>query len=179
MALGVPPAEDVSDEEGEGVETVSRTVPLGKRVCIHSSDFGLVLTSRSLFILQMRSGLFVRWNLNQVCIDYRAGYCPSHQISIGIKLLGFKKRDEVVFEDNIKHSVFIHPDELVRPCPILTSRNKLSMQKYSGSKRTFTALLKKMIAKRKIGLVLALTRRNAAPIFCAMLPQVSSRPPCL
>jgi ATP-dependent DNA helicase 2 subunit 1 len=47
------------------------------------------------------------------------------------------------------------------------------MQKYSGSKRTFAALLKKMIEKKKIGLVLALMRRNAAPVFCAMLPQVS------
>jgi ATP-dependent DNA helicase 2 subunit 1 len=47
------------------------------------------------------------------------------------------------------------------------------MQKYSGSKRTFAALLKKMIEKKKIGLVLALTRSNFAPVFCAMLPQVS------
>jgi len=53
------------------------------------------------------------------------------------------------------------------------------MQKYSGSKRTFTALLKKMIEKKKFGLVLALTRRNAAPVFCAMLPQVSFRFTCL
>ncbi|KAG1735345.1 SPOC like C-terminal domain-containing protein [Suillus paluster] len=76
----------------------------------------------------------------------------------GIKLLGFKKRKELAFEDNVKHSVFIYPDEL----------------KYSGSKRTFTALLKKMIEKKKIGLVLALTRRNVAPIFCAMVPQAES-----
>ncbi|KAG2064978.1 Ku DNA-binding complex, Ku70 subunit [Suillus decipiens] len=76
----------------------------------------------------------------------------------GIKLLGFKDRKELAFEDNVKHSVFIYPDEL----------------KYSGSKRTFAALLKKMIEKKKIGLVLALTRRNAAPVFCAMLPQAES-----
>ncbi|KAG1736302.1 SPOC like C-terminal domain-containing protein [Suillus lakei] len=75
-----------------------------------------------------------------------------------IKLLGFKDRTELAFEDNVKHSVFIYPDEL----------------KYSGSKRTFAALLKKMIEKKKIGLVLALTRRNAAPVFCAMLPQAES-----
>ncbi|OAX41910.1 Ku DNA-binding complex, Ku70 subunit [Rhizopogon vinicolor AM-OR11-026] len=92
----------------------------------------------------------------------------------GIKLLGFKDREELVFEDNVKHSVFIHPDELVCLRPILGSRNKLSMQKYSGSKRTFTALLKKMIEREKLGLVLALTRRNAAPIFCAMLPQAEN-----
>jgi hypothetical protein len=41
MSLGAPAAEDVSDEEGEGVDAVSRTVPLGKRVCI----LGLVLIS--------------------------------------------------------------------------------------------------------------------------------------
>ena len=29
----------------------------------------------------------------------------------GIKLLGFKDRKELSFEDNIKHSFFIYPDE--------------------------------------------------------------------
>ncbi|KAG1767920.1 SPOC like C-terminal domain-containing protein [Suillus occidentalis] len=76
----------------------------------------------------------------------------------GIKLLGFKDPIELAFEDNVKHSVFIYPDE----------------SKYSGSKRTFAALLKKMIEKKKIGLVLALTRSNSAPVFCAMLPQAES-----
>ncbi|KAG2147725.1 SPOC like C-terminal domain-containing protein [Suillus bovinus] len=75
-----------------------------------------------------------------------------------IKLLGFRDRKELAFEDNVKHSVFIYPDE----------------SKYSGSKRTFAALLKKMIEKKKIGHVLALTRSNAAPVFCAMLPQAES-----
>lgn len=79
-------------------------------------------------------------------------------IEPSIRLLGFKDRTELAFEDNVKHSVFIYPDEL----------------KYSGSKRTFAALLKKMIEKKKIGLVLALMRRNAAPVFCAMLPQAES-----
>jgi hypothetical protein len=32
----------------------------------------------------------------------------------GIKLLGFKDREELAFEDNIKHSQFIYPDEMVR-----------------------------------------------------------------
>ncbi|KAF8224427.1 Ku DNA-binding complex, Ku70 subunit [Tricholoma matsutake] len=73
----------------------------------------------------------------------------------GIKLLGFKDQKELAFEDNIKHSMFIYPDEM----------------SYSGSKRTFSALLKSMIKKKKIGLVLALTRRNSSPVFCALLPQ--------
>ncbi|KAI9001483.1 ku70-like protein [Trametes punicea] len=73
----------------------------------------------------------------------------------GLKLLGFKDRSELAFEDNVKHSIFIYPDEM----------------SFSGSKRTFTALLRTMIKKKKIAIVLALTRRNASPIFCAMLPQ--------
>ncbi|KAG7444641.1 Ku DNA-binding complex, Ku70 subunit [Guyanagaster necrorhizus] len=72
-----------------------------------------------------------------------------------IKLLGFKDRSELLFEDNIKHSLFVYPDEM----------------SYSGSKRTFNALLKSMIKKKKIAVVLALTRRNASPVFCALLPQ--------
>ncbi|KAF9262489.1 Ku DNA-binding complex, Ku70 subunit [Marasmius fiardii PR-910] len=72
-----------------------------------------------------------------------------------INLLGFKDRGELAFEDNVKHSLFIYPDEMA----------------YSGSKRTFSALLKSMVKKNKIALVLALTRRNASPTFCALLPQ--------
>lgn len=73
----------------------------------------------------------------------------------GIKLLGFKDRSELEFEDNVRHSVFIYPDE----------------ESYAGSRRTFTALLSSMVKKGKIGLVRALTRRNASPSFCALLPQ--------
>ncbi|KAJ7228183.1 SPOC like C-terminal domain-containing protein [Mycena pura] len=73
----------------------------------------------------------------------------------GLKLLGFKDRSDLRFEDNVKHSQFIYPDELT----------------YAGSKRTFSALLKSMITKKKIGLVLSLVRRNASPTFCALLPQ--------
>ncbi len=72
-----------------------------------------------------------------------------------IKLLGFKDRSELAFEDNVRHSFFIYPDE----------------ESYAGSRRTFTALLSSMVKKGKIGLVRALTRRNASPIFCALLPQ--------
>ncbi|KAF9048932.1 SPOC like C-terminal domain-containing protein [Panaeolus papilionaceus] len=73
----------------------------------------------------------------------------------GIKLLGFKDRDELRIEDNVKHSQFIFPDEM----------------SYSGSKRTFSALLRTMIKKDKIAIVRALVRRNASPTFCALLPQ--------
>ncbi|KAF8214122.1 SPOC like C-terminal domain-containing protein [Mycena galopus ATCC 62051] len=73
----------------------------------------------------------------------------------GLKLLGFKDISELQFEDNIKHSLFIYPDEMT----------------FAGSKRTFSALLKSMVKKKKMGLVLSLTRRNASPTFCALLPQ--------
>ncbi|PFH46457.1 hypothetical protein AMATHDRAFT_77665 [Amanita thiersii Skay4041] len=76
-------------------------------------------------------------------------------LSPSLKLLGFKDHSEIQFEDNVKHSLFIYPDESA----------------YSGSKRTFTALLKSMIKKNKIGLVLTMTRSNSTPIFCALLPQ--------
>lgn len=32
----------------------------------------------------------------------------------GVKLLGFKDKNELNFEDNIKHSYFLYPDEMVR-----------------------------------------------------------------
>jgi ATP-dependent DNA helicase 2 subunit 1 len=73
----------------------------------------------------------------------------------GLKLLGFKDRSELAFEDNVRHSFFVYPDE----------------DMYAGSRRAFTALLSSMVKKGKIGLVRALTRRNASPSFCALLPQ--------
>ncbi|KAI0308968.1 Ku DNA-binding complex Ku70 subunit, partial [Amylostereum chailletii] len=73
----------------------------------------------------------------------------------GIKLLGFKDRSDLAFEDNVKHSQFIYPDEMA----------------YAGSKRTFSALLKSMLKKDKLALVRAMMRSNSTPTFCAMLPQ--------
>ncbi|KAF5327610.1 hypothetical protein D9619_005038 [Psilocybe cf. subviscida] len=79
------------------------------------------------------------------------------ELEPGIKLLGFKDKEELHFEDNVKHSQFVYPDEMA----------------YSGSKRTFSALLKSMVKKDKIAIALCLTRRNATPSFCALLPQVA------
>ncbi|THH23094.1 hypothetical protein EUX98_g8084 [Antrodiella citrinella] len=92
-----------------------------------------------------------------------------------IKLLGFKDKTELSFEDNVKHSYFIYPDEmariLIRSYNLgLHVTNRLS-QAYSGSKRTFSALIKSMAKKEKIGIALALMRRNSAPVFCALVPQ--------
>ncbi|KAH9063618.1 SPOC like C-terminal domain-containing protein [Lactarius vividus] len=77
----------------------------------------------------------------------------------GLKLLGFKDRSELAFEDNVRHSIFIYPDE----------------DTYAGSRRTFAALLSSMVKKGKIGIVRALTRRNASLAFCALLPQEESQ----
>ncbi|KAH9043941.1 SPOC like C-terminal domain-containing protein [Lactarius pseudohatsudake] len=77
----------------------------------------------------------------------------------GLKLLGFKDRSELAFEDNVRHSTFIYPDE----------------DAYAGSRRTFAALLSSMVKKGKIGIVRALTRRNASLAFCALLPQEESQ----
>ena len=59
--------------------------------------------------------------------------------------------------------------------PFHTNFSRPFPQAYAGSKRTFSALLKAMIVKDKIGIVLSLTRRNSSPVFCAMLPQVRVR----
>lgn len=40
-------------------------------------------------------------------------FCSDVQI-LDIKLLGFKHRTTLKFEDNVKHSTFIFPDEMVR-----------------------------------------------------------------
>ncbi|KAJ3993368.1 SPOC like C-terminal domain-containing protein [Lentinula boryana] len=73
----------------------------------------------------------------------------------GLKLLGFKPRDTLRFEDNVKHSQFIYPEETT----------------YAGSKRTFSALLKSMIKKKVIGLARGVLRRNSTPTMYAILPQ--------
>ena len=33
----------------------------------------------------------------------------------GIRLLGFKDMTELAFEDQVKHALFLYPDEMVRP----------------------------------------------------------------
>ena len=70
--------------------------------------------SISRFILQMKSGLFVPWDLNLVKFSRTLSVSVFIDLRLkGIKLLGFKDRSELRFEDNIKHSQFIYPDELV------------------------------------------------------------------
>ncbi|KAG8906390.1 ATP-dependent DNA helicase II subunit 1 [Tulasnella sp. 403] len=82
-------------------------------------------------------------------------------IEPGIKILGFKDRETLRLQDNIKHAYFIYPDEKV----------------YSGSTRTFNALLKAMLNRDKVALVRFMPRRGATPSFAVLLPQASLSPP--
>ncbi|KDN49861.1 hypothetical protein RSAG8_01926, partial [Rhizoctonia solani AG-8 WAC10335] len=57
---------------------------------------------------------------------------------------------------NVKHSIFIHPNEAA----------------VTGSVRTFKALLESMFKKQKYALTRCLFRKNSSIIFCAMIPQM-------
>lgn len=74
-----------------------------------------------------------------------------------IKILGFQDPKGLRFEDNVKHSTFIYPDE----------------NSFSGSTRTFAALLAACANRNRVAVALALLRRNAIPMFCCLIPQVS------
>ncbi|PWN49880.1 Ku DNA-binding complex, Ku70 subunit [Violaceomyces palustris] len=73
----------------------------------------------------------------------------------GLRLLGFKDRSELKFQDNVKHSYFIYPSDT----------------ELRGSKRVFAALLNSMVRKSKIGLGLFMPRQNVTPVFVAIMPQ--------
>ncbi|CEL55936.1 ATP-dependent DNA helicase II subunit 1 OS=Aspergillus oryzae (strain ATCC 42149 / RIB 40) GN=ku70 PE=3 SV=1 [Rhizoctonia solani AG-1 IB] len=80
-------------------------------------------------------------------------------INPSIKILGFKDIKTLPFDANVKRSIFIHPNEAA----------------FTGSIRTFKALLDSMLNKKKYALTRCLFRRNSAMIFCAMLPQEEVR----
>lgn len=60
----------------------------------------------------MRSSPFERWDWSPVRLEVPSVSRKLTHVP-GLKLLGFKNRKELVFEDNIKHSMFIYPDEMV------------------------------------------------------------------
>ncbi|QRW18462.1 ATP-dependent DNA helicase II, 70 kDa subunit [Rhizoctonia solani] len=80
-------------------------------------------------------------------------------INPSIKILGFKDIKTLPFDANVKRSIFIHPNEAA----------------FTGSIRTFKALLDSMLSKKKYALTRCLFRKNSAIIFCAMLPQEELR----
>lgn len=72
-----------------------------------------------------------------------------------IKILGFQDPSALRFEHNVKHSVFVYPDESA----------------FVGSTRTFAALLAVCAKRNRHAVALALLRRNATPIYCCLIPQ--------
>ena len=102
MELGAPSAEEQEADEGaEGskrLEEGVRSVPLGSRVFYTADEV------RSFRTIGLEPGAL------------RARSPSDDQLTpwLGIKLLGFKSRKDLAFEDNIKHSLFIYPDEMVR-----------------------------------------------------------------
>ncbi|GAA5885791.1 hypothetical protein JCM3774_005207, partial [Rhodotorula dairenensis] len=73
-----------------------------------------------------------------------------------LKLLGFKPRKGYLrFQETVKHSYFIYPDE----------------ERYTGSTRTFAALLKSMLKKDVVGFASFLARSNSRPQVVLLLPQ--------
>lgn len=73
-----------------------------------------------------------------------------------IKILGFKPNSSLLFDHNIKPANFIYPDETI----------------YIGSTRTFAALHGKLVQSNKVGICWCITRRNASPQVCAILPSI-------
>ncbi|SPO26216.1 related to ATP-dependent DNA helicase II, 70 kDa subunit [Ustilago trichophora] len=73
-----------------------------------------------------------------------------------LKLIGFRDKDELLkFEWNVKHAYFIYPSDV----------------EWKGSRKTFTALLRSMVTKNKVGLGLFMPRQNVVPVFVAIVPQ--------
>lgn len=81
---------------------------------------------------------------------------PARSRHAGIKVIGFQDSLTLNFDHNVKHSYFIYPDE----------------EAYIGSTRTFTALLRNLLDKDKIGITRCVYRKGSSPLMCAMVPQV-------
>ena len=70
-------------------------------------------------------------------------------------LMGFKPKSYLKTYHNVKHSMFVFPDE----------------KKVIGSSQVADALIKEMIRKEKISIVRVQVRDNTSVRFCALLPQ--------
>ncbi len=71
-----------------------------------------------------------------------------------IRMLGFKDRSQLRIWENMRPAYFLYPSE----------------QPFVGSTRTYTALLRKLQKSNKFGMAWAITRRNSAPSFQAIVP---------
>nr|P0CO50.1 RecName: Full=ATP-dependent DNA helicase II subunit 1; AltName: Full=ATP-dependent DNA helicase II subunit Ku70 [Cryptococcus neoformans var. neoformans JEC21]P0CO51.1 RecName: Full=ATP-dependent DNA helicase II subunit 1; AltName: Full=ATP-dependent DNA helicase II subunit Ku70 [Cryptococcus neoformans var. neoformans B-3501A] len=72
-----------------------------------------------------------------------------------IKVLGFQAASQLRFQDNLKHPFFIYPNE----------------EEYTGSTRTFAALLNSCLKYNRHALALCRLRSNHVPEFCVLIPQ--------
>ena len=81
----------------------------------------------------------------------------------------------VRFELNVKNSIFLYPDEKVSAncAGIFCLADPRSPQTFTGSTRTFAALLASCLSRNKCALAFAFTRRTSTPYYAALLPQVS------
>ncbi|KAL6702658.1 ATP-dependent DNA helicase II subunit 1 [Coniothyrium glycines] len=70
-----------------------------------------------------------------------------------IRLIGFKPISCVPIWANINKATFIYPSEA----------------DFIGSTRVFSALQKKLLKSKKMGLVWFIARRNASPVLCALI----------
>lgn len=73
---------------------------------------------------------------------------------VGMTLMGFKPRSYLKCYHNVKHSMFVFPDE----------------KKVIGSSQVSDALIKEMIRKDKIAIVRVQVRESTSVRFCALLP---------
>lgn len=80
-----------------------------------------------------------------------------------IRLIGFKPLEYLPSWANVKQSTFLYPSE----------------EDFVGSSRCFTALYRKLVKSRLMGLTWFIARRNAAPVIAALVPTLPSNPDLL
>ena len=73
-----------------------------------------------------------------------------------LRVLGFKPAETLKFWENMRPSYFIYPSDAA----------------VTGSTRTFASLHKKMVKDKLMALAWLIPRRNQAPVFAAVLPQI-------
>lgn len=110
------------DEENEGVglgELGTRMVEHGECVSIDSSlQFGGTQSYKPFYTAdEVRAFRTFGLETGMIPVFITA---KISNISQGIQLLGFKDHSELLFEDNIKHSIFIYPDEDVSSCSVVS-----------------------------------------------------------
>ncbi|KAJ3061725.1 X-ray repair cross-complementing protein 6, partial [Podochytrium sp. JEL0797] len=90
-----------------------------------------------------------------------------------LRLLGFKDSSTVKNHLNLKHSVFVVPDESVRKnCARKGRVLTTEQQRYIGSSSIFIQFLARVHAKNKVVICSYMPKRNMSPRLVALLPQL-------